>query len=213
MASAPGQNATVEEILASIRQAISEDDARRVVERGRESAPGPAARVSDVFDAMPEAEAGDIAEPARREAEPGEANSAIEEPAVAGPEQEMIESAIEQAIDGVRAELEGMRAQVPPRVEAAAARTAPRTNISRFALRRRESAPDRPALVSNRTNSEISASFERLTKKMVKGDGSIDGALEAMLRPMLTVWLDSNLPQMVERLVREEIERVTRGRR
>jgi hypothetical protein len=30
---------------------------------------------------------------------------------------------------------------------------------------------------------------------------------------MLQAWLDDNLPQMVERLVREEIERVSRGRR
>jgi cell pole-organizing protein PopZ len=33
-----------------------------------------------------------------------------------------------------------------------------------------------------------------------------------MLRPMLKSWLDDNLPHMVERLVRSEIERVTRGR-
>jgi hypothetical protein len=34
-----------------------------------------------------------------------------------------------------------------------------------------------------------------------------------MLRPMLTQWLDDNLPTLVERLVREEIERVSRGNR
>ena len=33
-----------------------------------------------------------------------------------------------------------------------------------------------------------------------------------MLRPMLKSWLDDNLPAMVERLVRAEIERVSRGR-
>ena len=33
-----------------------------------------------------------------------------------------------------------------------------------------------------------------------------------MLRPMLKVWLDDNLPSLVERLVRAEIERVSRGR-
>jgi len=30
---------------------------------------------------------------------------------------------------------------------------------------------------------------------------------------MLTQWLDDNLPTLVERLVREEIERVSRGNR
>ena len=34
-----------------------------------------------------------------------------------------------------------------------------------------------------------------------------------MLRPMLKAWLDENLPAMVERLVRAEIERVARGGR
>jgi cell pole-organizing protein PopZ len=34
-----------------------------------------------------------------------------------------------------------------------------------------------------------------------------------MLRPMLKQWLDDNLPVMVERLVRAEIERVARGGR
>ena len=33
---------------------------------------------------------------------------------------------------------------------------------------------------------------------------------EEMLRPMLQDWLDNNLPTLVERLVREEIERVAR---
>jgi cell pole-organizing protein PopZ len=32
-----------------------------------------------------------------------------------------------------------------------------------------------------------------------------------MLRPMLKEWLDDHLPDVVERLVRAEIERVARG--
>ncbi|MGA8292069.1 MAG: DUF2497 domain-containing protein, partial [Rhodoplanes sp.] len=32
-----------------------------------------------------------------------------------------------------------------------------------------------------------------------------------LLRPMLKTWLDDNLPQLVERLVRAEIERISRG--
>ena len=34
-----------------------------------------------------------------------------------------------------------------------------------------------------------------------------------MLQPMLKSWLDDNLPGLVERMVQEEIERVSRGRR
>ncbi|MCV9965284.1 PopZ family protein [Pararhizobium sp. BT-229] len=42
---------------------------------------------------------------------------------------------------------------------------------------------------------------------------SFDEIAEDMLRPMLQEWLDDNLPTLVERLVREEIERVARGPR
>ena len=40
---------------------------------------------------------------------------------------------------------------------------------------------------------------------------SFDEMAERMLRPMLQEWLDDNLPGLVEKLVREEIERVARG--
>ena len=34
---------------------------------------------------------------------------------------------------------------------------------------------------------------------------------EEMIAPLLRDWMDNNLPTLVERLVREEIERVARG--
>ncbi len=40
---------------------------------------------------------------------------------------------------------------------------------------------------------------------------SFDEIAAELLRPMLQDWLDKNLPTLVERLVREEIERVVRG--
>jgi len=42
---------------------------------------------------------------------------------------------------------------------------------------------------------------------------SFDDIATELLRPMLQDWLDNNLPTLVERLVREEIERVVRGER
>ncbi|XBY46276.1 DUF2497 domain-containing protein [Methyloraptor flagellatus] len=41
---------------------------------------------------------------------------------------------------------------------------------------------------------------------------TLEDLVQDMLRPMLKGWLDQNLPTMVERLVRAEIERVSRGR-
>ena len=43
-------------------------------------------------------------------------------------------------------------------------------------------------------------------------DADIRAIAQDMLRPMLKGWLDDNLPNLVERLVRDEIERVSRGR-
>jgi len=41
---------------------------------------------------------------------------------------------------------------------------------------------------------------------------TLEDLVKEMLRPMLKTWLDDNLPGMVERIVRAEIERVARGR-
>lgn len=41
---------------------------------------------------------------------------------------------------------------------------------------------------------------------------TLEDLLKEMLRPMLKSWLDDNLPRLVERLVKAEIARVSRGR-
>ena len=64
------------------------------------------------------------------------------------------------------------------------------------------------ALMSPATNNSISSSFEQL--KTTATD-NLDDKVTTLLRPMLREWLDNNLPSMVERLVRDEIERVSRG--
>lgn len=42
------------------------------------------------------------------------------------------------------------------------------------------------------------------------GETSLEGLVREMLRPMLAEWLDTNLPPMVEDLVRQEIERIVK---
>jgi cell pole-organizing protein PopZ len=51
-----------------------------------------------------------------------------------------------------------------------------------------------------------------MTQPLPLGDGTrtIEDVVRELLRPMLKSWLDDNLPAMVERLVRSEIERVSR---
>lgn len=69
-------------------------------------------------------------------------------------------------------------------------------------------------LVSLQTGEKVAAAFGELDAAIAAGQRrSFDEIAEEMLRPMLTQWLDDNLPTLVERLVREEIERVSRGNR
>jgi len=69
-------------------------------------------------------------------------------------------------------------------------------------------------LLSQHASSTISSAFGSLAHTMNPGDSrSIDDLVREMLKPMLKTWLEDNLPSLVERLVRAEIERVSRGSR
>jgi hypothetical protein len=70
------------------------------------------------------------------------------------------------------------------------------------------------ALLSDEAGLSISQSFHALTHAyLAKNMPPLDETIRDMLRPMLKSWLDDNLPSIVERLVRAEIERVARGGR
>lgn len=69
------------------------------------------------------------------------------------------------------------------------------------------------SLVSPVVGQKVAQSFESLALAVDEERRSFDEIAEEMLRPMLREWLDDNLPTLVERLVREEIERVARGPR
>ena len=49
--------------------------------------------------------------------------------------------------------------------------------------------------------------------RLIEDTDRLDDLASELLRPMLQQWLDDNLPVIVERLVRAEIERVARGGR
>jgi cell pole-organizing protein PopZ len=67
-------------------------------------------------------------------------------------------------------------------------------------------------LISEQTGRQVAAAFGELSEAFAsRNRKSLDEMAEEMLRPMLQDWLDNNLPTLVERLVREEIERVARG--
>jgi uncharacterized protein len=69
-------------------------------------------------------------------------------------------------------------------------------------------------LLSSTTDAAVGSAFNALAHTVLSNNGrTLDDLVKEMLRPMLKVWLDDNLPTIVERLVRSEIERVSRGGR
>jgi uncharacterized protein len=69
-------------------------------------------------------------------------------------------------------------------------------------------------LISPAASASVASAFETLATSMIlQNTDLIENAVRDLLRPMLKGWLDDNLPTIVERLVRAEIERVARGRR
>ena len=72
---------------------------------------------------------------------------------------------------------------------------------------------DDQALLSSFTTAAVDSAFNTLAHTvLVQNARTLEDLVREMLRPMLKTWLDDNLPGMVERLVRAEIERVSRGR-
>jgi cell pole-organizing protein PopZ len=69
------------------------------------------------------------------------------------------------------------------------------------------------ALISAATTAAVDAAFNALAQSVpVQNGRTLEELVRELLRPMLKAWLDDNLPRMVDRLVRAEIERVSRGR-
>jgi len=68
-------------------------------------------------------------------------------------------------------------------------------------------------LLSSATDAMVASAFGALSQPMLDTSGpggTLDEMFRNILRPMLKLWLDENLPAIVERLVRAEIERATR---
>lgn len=102
-------------------------------------------------------------------------------------------------------------ADTPPEPRHAASQTTP-PKVAPTA--KPQSATDATAepIVSRHTAAATRAPLEALTRMMVKpetgNDGTLEGLVREMLRPMLREWIDANLPNMVEDMVSREIAKI-----
>ena len=70
-----------------------------------------------------------------------------------------------------------------------------------------------PQILSRSTVSAVESAFNSLASTVLSNNArTLEDLVKEMLRPMLKSWLDDNLPGLVERIVKAEIERVSRGR-
>jgi uncharacterized protein len=68
-------------------------------------------------------------------------------------------------------------------------------------------------LLAPATTAALDAAFNALAQTAQAPRGrTVEELVSELMRPMLKTWLDENLPAIVERLVRAEIERISRAR-
>jgi cell pole-organizing protein PopZ len=220
---AKSQEPSMEEILASIRRIIADDDANKTAPRTAEpppqaAAPAPASRPAPPPQAPP----------------PAPPEPSLDEAEAAEPDSEPMADVEDQASD-ILDLTEQMAAPMPQPAPSPKSASQFRTIDGSFDVSYDEEKPapqmpeahaplpseDNPyrgearsnQLLSSVTSAAVDSAFNTLAQTvLVQNARTLEDLVREMLRPMLKAWLDDNLPGMVERLVRAEIERVSRGR-
>jgi hypothetical protein len=210
---AKAQEPSMEEILASIRRIIADDDASKGPPPAAAAPPRPAAM-------PPRAPVPPSPQPAPRP----ELNQRDIDAMLAGqaelhaaPSSEEILDLTEQMAQPAEAEppsfqtIDGQSdvifTDAPPEPPPPRAAGAPRQPPAA------EFAAPAPGLMSESTTAAVDSAFNALAQTvLVQNARTLEDLVREMLRPMLRGWLDDNLPGMVERIVKAEIERVARGR-
>ena len=214
---AKSQEPSMEEILASIRRIIADDDASKTAQVAVEPAPRPAAEVRAFAPPPPpppepaaapeeehaapaatgagdiEGNASDILALTESMAAPSFNQAAPSPTPGPTPQFRKIEALSDVSFDEAEQKPAMQRSEEPP---------------ARFT---REGGEQR--LLSTATSAAVNSAFNTLAQTvLVQNARTLEDLVREMLRPLLKSWLDDNLPGMVERLVRAEIERVARGR-
>jgi cell pole-organizing protein PopZ len=194
------QEPTMEEILASIRRIISEDEPAAESQEAAPAAAAPAEEYHPAPVAAAEPEHEDVlelTEPLPEAAPALETHGDLEVHApapIAEPE---------PAPEPVRQPEPAPVLELPPEPPVRPAYTAP--------------APVPEAddgLVSGHAADAASSAFGHLTQSigMPKDGRQLEDVVRELLRPLLKAWLDEHLPAIVQATVAEEVERISRRR-
>lgn len=191
----PATDPSMEDILASIRRILNEDEAPKPAPEPREPghAPDNEVLVLDSSMMVPEPPRDTPPREVPQAKPPAERPASLEQPVV--PEAEPLIS----------------RAPPPPQQPAL-----PQQPASAAPPTSKPSLPDNARLVAPEAAAAAGASVETLMRTLAserntavqRGGPTIEDLVRAELRPLLKDWLDGHLPPLVERLVQAEIERV-----
>ena len=200
------QEPSMEEILASIRRIIADDDATKTSQRTPDP-PKAAPRAAP----LPPPPAPEPIEPEVEAPEPFDA--AGEQ----GQNPDILDLTESMAAPSFSNEPEPAPAPSPPpqsrNIDGISDISFDESEQKPAAARQGSVDGDRGKLLSDATSAVVDSAFNTLAHTvLVQNARTLEDLVREMLRPMLKTWLDDNLPSMVERLVRAEIERVARGR-
>ncbi len=194
------QEPSMEEILASIRRIISEDDAE--TDDSSDAAP------EDAEEASP-AEPEDAAEPDQADDDVLDLTDAVDEESSLDAESDGYDMALTDDSDLVEV-VEPDEETEPEPIEAATAEPGPEPAAP---------PPTDNGLISPPPAGEATGQFsalaaavagDRLGQVMGVGARTIEDLVKEVMRPMIKEWLDAHLPELVERLVGREIDRMAR---
>jgi cell pole-organizing protein PopZ len=221
------QEPSMEEILASIRRIIADDDATKSAPQpaeapkaaapaARPAPPPPPTRVSPpepsvADEAPPSMAASDLDGGANADDQASDIFDLTESMAAPPPAPNPAPAPQFRTIDG-SFDVSYEEAPEPPSPQMAE----PRRSASSETTMAEDSGyfgDARAQLISSATSAAVDSAFNTLAQTvLVQNARTLEDLVREMLRPMLKAWLDDNLPGVVERLVRAEIERVSRGR-
>lgn len=181
----------MEEILASIRRILNEDD------------PTAAAAAEDVLVLDSSMRVTPPEEPVEPSSAQPEATAPAEPFKAEAPAPEVATEA-NRPVAPQRLPDEGYGADAVPPVELPHAPTEPGPRPSTAEL----VAPEAAAAAASALGSLVRTLTADRKPQVWSGGPTLEDLVRAELRPLLKAWLDANLPPIVERTVRAEIERV-----
>jgi cell pole-organizing protein PopZ len=223
---AKAQEPSMEEILASIRRIIADEDTGKAAKPAAPAPKPPQPAIVAKAPAPAPVTANNQSDIDAMLADAGPPKPAPVMPAPPPKPAAFVPPPPEPAVSDVLDLTEAMAAPAPAPEPSSAFRTIDAASDVVFTDRVSDAAPEnvtyRPpappasdyqGLISNSTMSAVDSAFNSLAHTVLGNNArTLEDLVKEMLRPMLKGWLDDNLPNMVERIVRAEIERVSRGR-